>query len=201
MRTGSPAFGTPEYCKAAQIAGQLTRRYGIPFRSSSFTSSNAADAQAAYEAQGSTWAAISGGAHLLMHGAGWLEGGLCASFEKFIIDVEILQAMAAFLEPVKINAETISLDEIAEVGPGGHYFGTPQTIAHYRTAFYDPIVSSTRNHGSWVESGAPDATQRAHAIHLQALKEYETPPMDAAIQEALDEFVIRRKADGGAPIE
>lgn len=199
MKTGAPAFAMPEYCKAAQIAGQLARRYGMPLRSSNFCSSNTVDAQAAYEAQGSTWAAIMGGVNLLMHAAGWLEGGLCASFEKFVVDVEILQMMASYLEPTRIDSDTLALSEMAEVGHGGHFFGTGRTIANFERAFYRPILSNTRNYGSWVEQGSQDAMQRSHEIYKHALREYEQPHLDADTKEALEAFVARRKSEGGAP--
>jgi trimethylamine--corrinoid protein Co-methyltransferase len=140
-------------------------------------------------------------ANLLMHAAGWVEGGLCASFEKFILDIELLQMMAQYLEPIRIDADTIALDEIAEVGPGGHFFGTERTIATVATAFYQPLISSTQNYGAWREAGGLDATQRANRIYHQALKEYVQPALDPAIAEQLSVFVARRRAEGGAPID
>jgi trimethylamine---corrinoid protein Co-methyltransferase len=201
MKTGAPAYGLVEAYRCKQIGGQMARRYGIPLRSSNFSSSNVPDFASGYESQGSVWSAMTAGAHLLMHAAGWIEGGLCASFEKFVLDIEILQMMAQYLEPVRIDADTLAIEEIAEVGPGGHFFGTPRTIATYASAFYQPLISSTQNYGAWVEAGALDATQRANRIYHQALKEYEQPPIDPAIAEELAAFVARRRAAGGAPIE
>ena len=111
------------------------------------------------EGVAATWAAITAGGNLLMHRAGWLEGGLCSSFEKFVLDVEVLQNMAVWLQPVKIDADTLALEEIAEVGPGGHFFGTPRTIATFETAFHRPIISTTQNYGAWLEAGGLDAHQ------------------------------------------
>jgi len=201
MRSGAPAFGTPEYAKAALAGGQLARRYGLPYRSSNVTASNVADAQAAYESEMALWGALLGGTHLLMHGAGWLEGGLTASFEKFVLDVEMLQMMAAFFEEIEVTPETLALDALHEVGPGGHFFGAAHTMARYETAFYAPLVSDWRNFEAWQEAGGLDATRRAHRIYKQTLAAFEPPPMDPAVREALAAFVARRKAEGGAVLD
>jgi trimethylamine--corrinoid protein Co-methyltransferase len=200
MRTGSPGYGSPESVRATFISGQLCRRYGMPMRSSNFNGSTSADYQAAIESQLAACSAISAGANLLMHAAGWIEGGLCASFEKFVLDVEMLQMMAVWLEPPRIDKETLALDVIAEVGPGGHFFGTGQTIQHYESAFYLPMVFNTRSHGQWVEDGKLDATARAHQVYLQAMKECKPPTLDPGRREAIHAFVERRKAEGGAPL-
>jgi trimethylamine--corrinoid protein Co-methyltransferase len=142
MRTGSPAFGTPEFVKAAFATGQMARRYGLPWRSSNATASNVVDAQAAYESQMAIWGAIMGGVSLLYQGAGWLEGGLTASFEKLILDAEMLQMMAEVLVPFRVDDAEIGLEAMAEVGPGGHHFATAHTLERYETAFYRPILST-----------------------------------------------------------
>lgn len=193
MRSGSPAFGTPEFTKAAQASGQLARRYGLPFRSSNTTTSNTADAQAAYESAMSLWGAVMGGANLVNHAAGWLEGGLTASYEKLIIDAEMLQMMAEYLQPIEVDDASMGLDAIAAVGPGGHFFGSPHTIERYETAFYSPLVSDWRNFETWAESGSIDARERAHQIWRRLLEESESPALDPAIDEALVEFVAMRK--------
>jgi trimethylamine---corrinoid protein Co-methyltransferase len=193
MRSGSPAFGTPEFTKAAQASGQLARRYGLPFRSSNTTSSNTVDAQAVYESSMSLWGAVMGGANLVYHAAGWLEGGLTASFEKLVIDAEMLQMIAEYLQPIVIDDDSLALDAIAEVGPGGHFFGSPHTLERYERAFYSPMVSDWRNFETWSEAGSIDATQRAHGIWKQLVAEYEQPPLDPAIDEALVDFVERRR--------
>ena len=193
MRSGSPAFGTPEYTKAAQASGQLARRYGLPFRSSNTTASNAVDAQAVYESAMSLWGAVMGGANLVNHAAGWLEGGLTASFEKMVIDAEMLQMVAEWLEPIEVNDDTIALDAISEVGPGGHFFGSPHTMTRYETAFYQPLLSDWRNFETWTEGGSIDTTRRAGALWRRLLDEYEEPLLDSAIDEALVDFVERRK--------
>jgi trimethylamine---corrinoid protein Co-methyltransferase len=198
MKTGAPAFGTPEYTRAALAGGQLARRYRIPYRSSNACAANTVDAQAAYESQMSIWGAVMGHANMVMHGAGWMEGGLVASFEKMIVDAEMLQMMSEFLQPLVVDDDTLALDAIREVGPGGHFFGAAHTLARYETAFYAPMVSDWRNFESWREAGAVDAAHKANRIWKQLLNEFVPPPLDPAIDEALKDFVARRKVEGGA---
>ena len=197
MKSGAPAFGTPEYTRAALAGGQLARRYGLPYRSSNANAANLADAQAAYESEMSIWGAVMGHANIVLHGAGWLEGGLCASFEKMILDVEMLQMMAEFLQPIEVNEETLGLSAIREIGPGGHFFGAAHTLERYETAFYAPLLSDWRNYETWAETGALTATERAHRIYKRVLAEFEPPPLDPAIRDELDAFVARRKREGG----
>jgi trimethylamine---corrinoid protein Co-methyltransferase len=199
MKSGAPAFGTPEYTRAAMAGGQLARRYGFPYRSSNACAANAVDAQAAYESEMSIWGAVMGGVNMMLHGAGWMEGGLVASFEKFILDVEMLQMMGEFLQPLEVNDATLGLDAMADVGPGGHFFGTAHTMARYETAFYSPILSDWRNYETWRLAGAQTAEQRANAIWKQALAEFQPPPLDPAVTEALEAFVAKRKEEGGVP--
>jgi len=197
MKSGAPAFGTPENARAALIGGQLARKVGVPYRSSNVNASNCVDAQATYESQMSLWAATMGHANVLMHGAGWIEGGLCASFEKLIIDAEMLQAMAEFLCPPAVDEASLGLDAIKDVGPGGHFFGTPHTLERYETAFYAPIVSDWNNFENWRDAGSKDTTRRAHELYRRILENYEAPGLDPARVEAIDDFVARRKAEGG----
>jgi trimethylamine---corrinoid protein Co-methyltransferase len=200
MRSGAPAFGTPEYTKAAQASGQLARHIGVPFRSSNVTAANEVDAQAAYESQMALWGALMGGAHLVEHAAGWLHGGLTASFEKLILDAEMLQMMAAYFDPIIVDEASLALDAIREVGAGGHFFGAAHTMERYETAFYPPLLSNWDNHPSWLERGGIQARERANTIWKQMLAEYAEPALDPAIAEDLDAFVARRKAEGGAPM-
>jgi len=195
MRSGSPALGTPEYTKAAQASGQIARRLGLPFRSSNTTVSNCIDGQAVFESEMSLWGSVMGGANLVNHAAGWLEGGLTASFEKLIIDAEMLQMMAEYLRPIEVNDDELALDAIAEVGPGGHHFGTSHTLARYESAFYSPMMSNRENFEAWQEAGSIDTAVRANAIWKQLLQEYIQPELDPAIDEALVDYVNRRKAD------
>ncbi len=197
MKSGSPAFGTPEYMKAQIIGGQLARRYNFPYRTSNVCAANTVDAQSAYESVFSLWGAINGGMNMLKHGAGWMEGGLCCSFEKTILDIDLLQMVAEFLTPLDFSEESLAVDTITEVGPGGHFFGTDHTQQRYKDAFYSPVLSDWRNFESWEEAGRPDAMQKANRIWKERLAAYETPSMDAAISEELDAFVAKRKEAGG----
>ena len=197
MKSGAPAFGTPEYTRAALAGGQLARRYKLPYRTSNANAANLVDAQAAYESQMSLWGAVMGYGNMVVHGAGWLEGGLTASFEKFVLDVEMLQMMAEFMLPIEVNEETLGLAAIRDVGPGGHFFGTAHTLARYETAFYSPILSDWRNYETWAEAGAHSVTDRAHKLYKQVLAEYEPPPLDEAMGEELVDFIARRKREGG----
>lgn len=197
MKSGAPAFGTPENARAALIGGQLARKVGVPYRSSNVNASNCVDAQATYESQMSLWAAVQGHANLLMHGAGWIEGGLCASFEKMIIDAEMLQAMAEFLRPLTVDDASLGLEAIKDVGPGGHFFGTSHTLERYESAFYAPLVSDWNNFENWQDNGSKDATLRAHEIYQRMLDAYQPPAIDVAAAEAIDDFVARRKIEGG----
>ena len=195
MKTGSPAFGTPEYLQAAQASGQLARRLGVPLRSSNVNAANCPDAQAAYESCLSLWGAISGQASMIKHAAGWLHGGLTASLEKLIIDAEVLQMVASSLEPFEVNDETLALDAIREVGPAGHFFGSAHTMARYEQAFYAPMLSNWSNYESWLEAGSVNTEQRANQIWKQLLREYRQPPIDPSVDEALRDYVSRRKRE------
>ena len=195
MRTGAPAFGTPEYAKAQLASGQLARRYNVPFRSSNVTASNCVDVQAAYEGGMSLWSTIMGGVNLIEHAAGWLEGGLTASFEKLILDAEMLQLMRSFLDPMKIDQPSIAFEAMEEVGPGGHFFGAQHTLSRFDSAFYEPMLSDWRNFENWSESGARTGTERAHLIWKDLLRTYEQPALDPAIDEELEAFVARRKTE------
>ncbi len=195
MRTGAPAFGTPESVKSQFASGQMARRYGLPWRSSNATASNVVDAQAAYEAEMSVWGAVMAGVNLLYQGAGWLEGGLTASFEKLIVDAEILQMMSEVLQPLPVDDATLGLDAIADVGPGGHFFGTGHTLERYETAFYAPMLSDWRNFEAWEADGSLTATQRANTIWKRLLDAAVPPSLDPSVAEALDAFVDRRIAE------
>ncbi len=195
MRTGSPAFGTPEYAQSVIISGQLARRYRLPLRSSSTTASTCVDLQATYESNMSLNACIQAHVNNVMHAGGWLEGGLTCSFEKLILDAELLQSQAAFLRPVTVDEDSLGLDAIAEVGPGGHFFGSAHTLERYRHAFYQPILSDWRNFETWQEDGAKSATRRANDIWKRLLREYEKPPIDPSIEEELQAYMARRKQE------
>jgi trimethylamine--corrinoid protein Co-methyltransferase len=201
MQSGAPAFGTPEYMRTAMVGGQLARRYGVPYRSSNVNAANALDAQAAYESVFSLWGAIMGGVNLLMHGAGWMEGGLHASYEKMVLDAELLGMVEAFLDPVVVDDASLAFDAMVDVGPGGHFFGTEHTQSRYRTAFHKPMLSDWRNFETWEEAGSPEVPGKANKIWKELLAVYEPPHMDEGVREELDAFVERRVAEGGVPTD
>ncbi len=197
MQSGAPAFGTPEYMKAAMLGGQLARRYGLPYRSSNVCAANAVDAQAGYESTFALWGALMGGANIVFHGAGWMEGGLHASPEKMVLDADLLQMAAAFLEPLAVDDDALAVDAIAEVGPGGHHFGTSHTQDRYRDAFYRPMISDWRNFETWDEAGRPTSLDHAERVARELLGSYEPPPIADEVAAELDDFVDRRIAEGG----
>jgi trimethylamine--corrinoid protein Co-methyltransferase len=195
MRTGSPVFGTPVFTKTTWASGQLARRYGLPFRSSLNTGSNSVDAQAAYETGMCLWAAVTAHANILFGAAGWLEGGLSGSFEKLILDAEMLQLVTQSFQPIEVNEDTLGFNAIRDVGPGGHFFGSPHTLARYEKAFYHPILTDIRTFETWSEQGRETAETRANKIWKRMLAEYERPPIDPAVDEALRDYIARRKAE------
>ena len=201
MKTGAPAFGTPEYMRATQITGQMARFYGLPLRASNACAANYPDAQAAWESAFSLWAVVSAQVNVVYHAAGWLEGGLCASYEKFIMDCETLQQMIVYMRPVGSSEADIAFDAIKEVGPNGHFFGAQHTQERYENAFYGPFLSDWSNFENWEDAGSVQTPERANRIWKKILAEFEPPPLDAAIAEELDAFVVRRKQEGGAPTD
>lgn len=198
MRSGSPAFGTPENALANIAGGQLARKYKLPYRSSACNASNAVDAQATYETLMALWGAVMGHGNLIFHTAGWLEGGLLASFEKLVIDCEMLQHMSKMLEPLKIDLEETGLEAMKEVGPGGHFFGCAHTMERYKDAFYQPFISDWQNSEAWTLAGAKDATTRATELWPKILQEFEPPAKDPAIEEELEAYMAKRKETLGS---
>ena len=198
MKSGSPAFGTPEYTQATIASGQLARKYKIPLRASNANASNAPDEQSVYESQMSLWACLLGQVNFILHGHGWIEGGLCASYEKVILDAEMNQMMEAFLQPAIVNKDTLGVEAIAEVGPANHFFAAQQTLDRYETEHYNPMLSDWRNFESWRDAGSETATQRANKIWKQLLEEYEEPKLMPEVEEELSAFVDKRVSEGGA---
>jgi trimethylamine--corrinoid protein Co-methyltransferase len=203
MKSGAPAFGTPEYMRATQMTGQMGRFYGLPIRSSGVCASNVPDGQAVWETTASLWAAVQSGSNVVYHAAGWLEGGLIASPEKFVMDCEVLSQIQRYFDPalVATGAEDIAVDAVAEVGPDGHYFGCQHTQDRYQTAFYAPFLSDWRNFEAWEAAGATWTADRAYALSRRVVDEFKAPPLDEAIGEELAAFVARRKSEGGAPTD
>ncbi len=193
MRSGAPAFGTPEHAKANAASGQLARRYGLPYRASNSSASNVVDAQAAYETQMSLWGCVLGGANLIYHAAGWMEGGLQASYEKLVLDVEMLQHMMEFLTPIDVSPAAIAFDAMERIPTGGHFFGDQHTLDRYEHAFYAPMLSDWQNHGAWTESGSLTATERATKLWQIALEDYEEPSLPPDRREELDAYIANRK--------
>jgi trimethylamine--corrinoid protein Co-methyltransferase len=199
MRSGAPAFGTPEHLRATLGSGQLARHIGLPWRSAAGTAANSADAQGAHETELSFWAAVLAGATMIIHAAGWLEGGLAFGYEKFVTDMEMLQVMAEMCAAPAWDDGELAFEALSEVPPGGHFFGAGHTLARYATAFYPPLVADTSNHGQWVEAGRQTAEERATAVWQSRLAAWRAPALDPARAEALDAFIARAAEAGGAP--
>ncbi len=198
MQSGSPTFGTPESAIGLLCTGQIARHFGLPFRSGGgLTSSQVPDAQAGYEALMTMLPTFLAGTNWVMHSAGWLEGGLVAGFEKFIVDVELLQMMQQEFTPLEINEDTLAFGAHEEVGHGGHFLGAMHTMERFRTCFYRPMLSSSDNYEKWMRNGGLDAAARATKIYKDKLASYEQPPLDDAIRQELEEYVTRRRAELG----
>jgi trimethylamine--corrinoid protein Co-methyltransferase len=203
MKSGAPAFGTPEYMRATQMTGQMARFYKLPMRASGVCAANVPDGQAMWETSNSLWSGVQAGANMIYHAAGWLEGGLIASPEKFVMDCEVIQQIQRYFEPEILGTteDDLAFDAIKTVGAGGHFFGVQHTQDRYEKAFYGPFLSDWRNYESWRLDGAVWTAERAHKIYKEILAEFEAPPMDAGIRDELADFVARRKSEGGAPTD
>ncbi|WP_170334196.1 trimethylamine methyltransferase family protein [Ruegeria arenilitoris] len=201
MKSGAPAFGTPEHFTASLVAGQLARRVGLPWRCAGGSAANINDAQAANETQFGLWGCLMAGATVVIHSAGWLEGGLTVSFEKIITDLEVLQMVAELCAGTPATDADIALDALREVQPSGHFFGAGHTMERYQTQFYEPLVGDWSNFGTWSERGAIDANHRATGIWKNIVENFDAPAHDADRSEALRAFIARRTEEGGAPPE
>jgi len=197
MKTGSPAFGTPEFVNAILASAQIARRLKLPSRSSAANASPVVDAQSTYETGFSLWASIMGHSNLITHTAGWLEGGLSASMEKIIVDAEMLRGWAEMLKPVDFTDDDLGVDAIKGVDAGGHFFGAPHTMARFETAFYRPILSDWTNFENWTDAGAKNATTRAAELWKKLRDSYVPPFLDPAVSDALDAYVARRRRELG----
>ncbi len=195
LRSGSPTFGTPEPAIGSMVIGQLARRLGLPLRcSGSFTTSKLPDAQAMNESTMSMLAAVHCGANFILHSAGFLDGLLSMSYEKFMMDADYCGALHTYLDGVTIDDNQLALEAFREVGPGNHFFGCAHTMANYETAFWDSGVADNEPFEKWEAAGSHDAAFRANRKWKQALADYEAPPLDEAIDDALQDFMARRKA-------
>jgi len=195
MRTGSPAFGTPEYVHAVIAAAQIGRRLRIPVRTSAVNASPTVDAQSTYETAFSLQAAVLSHSHLINHAAGWLEGGLSASLEKIVVDAELLRNWAEILKPVSFSDDDLGVEAIKEVSAGGHFFGAAHTLARYEKAFYRPLLSDWSNFENWRDAGSRSATERATGIWKKLLADYAPPPLDPAVRESIAAYVERRSRE------
>ena len=198
MQSGSPTFGTPESGLGLLCTGQIARHFGLPFRTGGgLTSSQVADAQAGYEALMTLLPTFLAGANWVMHSAGWLEGGLVAGYEKFVMDVELVQMLQHEFTPMEIDEDSMAFGAHEEVGHGGHFLGAMHTMERFRTCFYRPLLSSSENYERWMRNGGKDANTRAAEIYRKQLDEYEQPPLDDAVRQELEEYVVRRRAELG----
>ncbi|MEO5851787.1 MAG: trimethylamine methyltransferase family protein [Nocardioides sp.] len=198
MQSGSPTFGTPESGIGLLCTGQIARHFGLPFRTGGgLTSSQVPDAQAGYEALMTMMPTFLAGANWVMHSAGWLEGGLVAGYEKFIVDVEILQMLQHEFTPLEIDEDSMAFGAHEEVGHGGHFLGAMHTMERFRTCFYRPLLSSSENYERWMRGGGSDAAARATTVYQKRLEDYIQPPLDDAIRLELEEYVVRRRAELG----
>ena len=198
MQSGSPSFGTPESAIGLLCTGQIARRFNLPWRSGGgLTSSQTPDAQAAYEALMTMLPTFLAGANFVMHAAGWLEGGLVSSYEKYIVDIEILRMLKHQFRPLEVNEDSLAFGAHEEVGSGGHFLGAAHTLDHFRTAFYRPLLSSTENFERWSKNGGADAAERAGRIYQETLDAYEQPPIDDAVRDQLRDYVARRRRELG----
>lgn len=196
MRTGSPAFGTPEGVFAVLAGAQLARRYGLPYRGGGgLASSNAVDAQAAAETQHMLWATALAGTDVVLHAAGWLEGGLTASFEKFALDVELLETLRALTSGVGVAEEELAFDALAQLGPGGLFLEAEHTMLHFKEWLRMSPVFQTQDFATWEMAGSPGTPERANARWKQLLASYEDPGLDPTIDEELLAYIERRKRE------
>lgn len=195
LRSGAPTFGTPEPAIGSMVIGQLCRRLNLPLRcSGNFTTSKLPDAQAMMEGTMSMLAAIHCGANFILHSAGFLDGLLSMSYEKFMLDADLCGALHSYLDGVRIDDDQLAVDAFAEVGPGNHFFGCSHTMAHYETAFWDSELSDNEPFEKWEAAGSTDAATRANALWKKRLAEFVPPPLEDATRAALAEFMARRKA-------
>ena len=195
MNSGAPTFGTPEASLITYGAGQLARRLGLPYRSAGgFTGSKVPDAQAAYESSNSLNMGLLAGVNFMLHSCGWLEGGLVSSFEKFVMDADQLGVLHGLAKGIDISDNGQAMDAIREVGPGGHYLGCAHTQANFKTAFWRTELLDYKPYETWEEEGARDTIALARNRVTKLLNDYQKPAIDPAVEEALNDYVAKKKA-------
>lgn len=196
MQSGAPTFGSPEGTLLLNGAGKLARRLGLPFRSGgSFTSSKLPDAQSAQESAQTILATLLSGVNFCLHAAGWLEGGLCSSYEKFVMDADQLGMMHVLARGIDLSEEAQAMDALREIGPGGHFLGASHTQRNFESAFFRSQIADNNSYEQWLSDGSLDAAQRANMRWKRALQSYEAPPLDPGIDEALVAFMAQRKSE------
>jgi trimethylamine--corrinoid protein Co-methyltransferase len=201
MQSGSPAFGTPESAMGLFASAQLARKYHLPFRGGGgLTASKRPDAQAMWEATMGLFPTFLAGTNFVLHAAGWLEAGLVSSYEKFVMDIEVVRMMQVFLGGIPLDAEGLALDALEEVAPGGHFLGAEHTLRHFRDGFYRPLIADYSNYDRWQQKGAKTADVRANEMWKKWLAQYQEPPLDPAIDEALREYMTKRKVEINAQL-
>jgi len=194
MKSGAPTFGTPEAGHMMNIAGALARRLGVPFRSGGgFNGAKLPDAQAGYESANTMQATVNASVNFNLHTAGWLEGGLAMSYEKFIIDCDQAGMVRVSVEGIEMNDNGQAMDAIREVGPQSHFLGCEHTEKNFKTAFYMSDVLDDNSFEQWVEDGSRDTATIASEKYKKMLKEYELPPLDSDIDKALLDYIKSRK--------
>ena len=196
MQSGSPQFGTPESGIGLLCTGQIARHFKLPFRGGGgLNSSQTVDAQSAYQTMMTMMPTFLSGTNWVMHTAGWLEGGLVSSYDKFILDVEILQSLMAEFTPLEFNESSLAFDAHLEVGHGGHFLGAAHTMERFRDCFYRPFLTNSDNYERWTRLGSRDTRDRAAEIWQKKLDEYVLPEMNSQILAELTEFVAKRKSE------
>ena len=195
MQSGAPTFGTPEPALVLNGCAALARRLGVPFRSGgSLCGSKVPDAQAAYESANTILPSVTAGVNFVLHAAGWLEGGLASSYEKLIMDADQLGMMQVFANGVDLSENAQALSAVREVGPGAHYLGCDHTQNNFKTAFYRSNIADNNSFEQWEMEGSQDAVMRANKLWKQMLKEYEAPPIDPGVDEAIQAYIEKRKS-------
>ncbi len=196
LRSGSPTFGTPEPAIGSMVIGQLARRLNLPLRcSGNFTTSKLPDAQAMTEGTMSMLAAVHCGANYVLHSAGFLDGLLSMSYEKFVMDADLCGALHTYLKGVQVDDDQLAHDAFAEVGPGGHFFGCQHTMKHYETAFWDSEIADNEPHEKWELAGSVDAATRANRLWKKKLEDYQAPHLDSSLDLELRDYIARRKSE------
>ena len=199
MKSGAPAFGTPEHFQASIVAGQMARKIGLPWRCATGSAANVNDSQAANETQMGLWGCLLAGTSVIIHVAGWLEGGLTVGYEKFITDMEVANMVAVLCKQPEETIDEIGISALEEVQPGGHFFGCGHTMQRYKDAFYEQLIGDLSNYGTWKEAGGLDTSQRATALWQSILQAETGPHIDLGRKDKLHQMIAHYTEKGGTP--